>query len=129
MGRDRRFAPDEEEEYAEVVDGTGRVIATRPTGRRRKPPPPEAGVQVRMDPKPEPEDGGVVDYLASQPPRPVVGEPCPEEIALDQGADRCPFMGESLNNYWCSRPAEHDGPHVATEGDAPGAEVLAARGE
>lgn len=69
------------------------------------------------------------DYRAGLPPQPQVGKPCPEHVALDQGADRCPVMGESLNNYWCSRPAEHDGPHIATEGDAPGAEVLAVRAE
>lgn len=55
--------------------------------------------------------------------KPAVGKPCPEHIALDQGENRCGAV--VMVKYLCSRPAEHDGHHVATAGDSPGAEVLA----
>lgn len=108
----------DDDEYVELKDGTGRVVSSRSVARYR------AEMHRR-----EAAAQHLRDWRAAHPPPPVVGEPCPEEIELDQGADRCPVIGESLNNYWCSRPAEHVGPHIATEGDALGAEVLAVRAE
>lgn len=61
------------------------------------------------------------------PQHPVVevGKPCPADIPLSQGQDRCLFGGGSLDDLLCSRKTGHDGNHIATAGDVPGAEVLA----
>jgi hypothetical protein len=55
----------------------------------------------------------------------VVGYPCPVDVVLDQGMNRCPVYGPQLDNLACSRPQGHDGDHIATAGALPGAEVLA----
>lgn len=74
-----------------------------------------------------PDDGSDKPYTPPGPHRPVaeVGKPCPEHIALSQGLDRCLFGGRALDDLLCSRKTGHDGNHIATAGDVPGAEVLA----
>lgn len=74
-----------------------------------------------------PPRGGVITMKAPQDDglTVVVGYPCPTEIVLDQGMNRCRFYGEKLDNLACSRPHGHQGDHIATAGALPGAEVLA----
>lgn len=68
--------------------------------------------------------------IPDAPPEPQrtvveVGKPCPADIPLSQGQDRCLFGGAPLDDLLCSRTTGHDGNHIATAGDVSGAEVLA----